>query len=35
MVNKSMTKETRIYNGERTVSSISSGGKPVQLHIKE
>ena len=27
MVNKSMTKEARIYNGEKTVSSISGAGE--------
>ena len=30
-----MTKETRIYNGEKTVSSISGAGKSGQLHVKE
>ena len=29
------TKEARIYNGARTVSSINSTGKTGQLHIKE
>ena len=29
-----MTKEERIYNGEKTVSSISGAGKIGQLHIK-
>ena len=28
-------KETRIYNGEKTVSSISGAGKTGQLHVKE
>jgi len=28
-----MTKEARIYNGEKTVSSISGAGKTGQLHI--
>ena len=28
-------KETRIYNGEKTVSSISGGGKTGQFHVKE
>ena len=32
---QSMTKEARIYNGEKTVSSISSAGETVQLHVKE
>ena len=35
MVIESVTKETRIYNGEETVSSISCVGKTEQLHIKE
>jgi len=30
-----MTEETRIYNGEKTVSSINSAGKTGQLHAKE
>ena len=30
-----MTKEERIYNGEKTVSSISGTGKIRQLHVKE
>ena len=30
-----MTKEARIYNGEKTVSSISDGGKTGELHVKE
>ena len=29
-----MTKETRIYNGEKTVSSISGAEKTGQLHVK-
>lgn len=29
-----MTKEIRIYNGQKTVSSISSAGKTGQLHAK-
>ena len=28
-------KEERIYNGEKTVSSISGAGKTGQLHVKE
>ena len=28
-------KEARIYNGEKTVSSISGAGKTGQLHVKE
>ena len=35
MVNSSMIKETRIYNGEKTVSSISGAGKTGQLYEKE
>ena len=30
-----MTKEARIYNGEKTVSSISDAGITRQLHVKE
>ena len=30
-----MTKEARIYNGEKIVSSISGAGKTGQLHVKE
>ena len=29
-----MTKETRIYTVEKTVSSISGAGKTGQLHVK-
>ena len=32
---QSITKEVRIYNEEKTVSSISSVGKTGQLHVKE
>jgi len=35
MVDWSTTKEERIYNGEKSVSSISGTGKTGQLHIKE
>ena len=35
MVHKSMTKEARIYNGEKTVSSISGAGKNEQRHLQE
>ena len=28
-------KEARIYNGEKTASSISDAGKTGQLHVKE
>ena len=31
----SSTKETKIYNGEKTVSSTSGAGKTGQLHVKE
>ena len=30
-----MTKEARIYSGEKTVSSISGARKSRQLHVKE
>ena len=30
-----MTKETRIYNGEKTVSSISGVGKTGEPHVKK
>ena len=30
-----MTKEARIYNGEKTVSSISGAGKSGQLDVKK
>ena len=30
-----MTKEARIYNGEKTAFSISGAGKTGQLHVKE
>ena len=35
MVTKSMTKEARIYNGEKTTSSIHGAGKTRELHVKE
>ena len=35
MVNYSMRKEGRIYNGEKKVSSISGAGKTGQLHVEE
>ena len=35
IVNSSVTKEARIYNGEQTVSSITSAGKTRQLLAKE
>ena len=30
-----LTKESRIYNGEKTISSISGAGKTRQLLVKE
>ena len=33
MVNYSMIKDARIYNGEKAVSSISGALKPGQLHV--
>ena len=30
-----LTKEVRIYNGEKTASSTSGAGKTGQLHVKE
>ena len=30
-----MTKEARIYNGEKTASSINGVGKTEQLHVKK
>ena len=35
MVTLSLIKETRIYNGEKTDSSISDAGKTEQLYVKE
>ena len=35
MVNQPMTKEAKIHNGEKTVSSINGAGKTGQLHVKE
>ena len=29
-----MAKDARIYNGEKTVSSVSGAGKTGQLHVK-
>ena len=34
-VTLSLIKEARIYNGEKTASSISGAGKTGQLHVKE
>ena len=30
-----LTKEARIYNGVKTVSSINGAGETAQLHVKE
>ena len=30
-----LTKEARIYNGEKTASSINGAGKTEQLRVKE
>ena len=35
MVNLFLIKEERIYNGEKTASSVSGAGKTGQLHVKE
>ena len=35
MVTLFLMKEARIYNGEKTASSISGAGKTGQLHVKE
>ena len=35
MVNYSMTKKTRIYNGEKIVSSIGGFRKTGQLYVEE
>ena len=35
MVTLSLIKEARIYNGEKTASSVSGAGKTGQLHVKE
>ena len=35
MSNIFLTKETRIYNGANTSSSINGAGKMGQLHVKE
>ena len=35
MVTLSLTKEARIYNGEKTASLINGAGKTGQLHVKE
>ena len=35
MATYSVTKEARIYNREKTISSINGTGKPGQLHVKD
>ena len=35
MVTLFLIKEARIYNGEKTASSISGAGKTGQLHVKK
>ena len=35
MVNYSLTKEARIYNGENIISSANDVGKAGQLHINQ
>ena len=35
MVTFSLITEARIYNGEKTASSISGAGKTIQLHVEE
>ena len=35
MVNYSMRKEARTYNGEKTVSSVRGAGEPEQLLVRE
>ena len=35
MVILSLIKEARIYNGEKTASSISGAGKTGRMHVKE
>ena len=35
MVSWSVTREAEIHNGEKTISSISSGGNTGQIHVKE
>ena len=35
MVNSSMTKETRLYNREKTASKINGAGKTGELHVKK
>ena len=35
MITLPLLKEARLYNGEKTASSVSGGGKAGQLHVKE
>ena len=35
MVTLVLIREARIYNGEKTASSISGAGKTGQLHVKD
>ena len=35
MVTLSLINEARIYNGEKTASSVSGTGQTGQLHVKE
>ena len=35
MVTLPLMKEARIYNGEKTASSISGAGKTGELHVRE
>ena len=35
MGTSSLTKKTKVYNGEKTVSSMSGAGKTGQLRVKE
>ena len=35
MVNLSMSKEARLYNGDETVFSINGAGKTAELHVKK
>ena len=35
MVTLFLIKEARIYNGEKTASSMSGAGKTGQLHVKD
>ena len=34
-VNESVTKEARIYNREKTMTSINGPGKTEQIHLKK